>query len=163
MSWGKTKDAGAWFKALFAKAETAVTAGGTGDNTEVTCAWIDRKGFQSLEALIAYTATLAGDATLSIKANLQHSDDPNGSNAEDYGTAYPVTVQATGDSGGSTETGVVQLGFDLTMAKRYVSLQFTPDLSRANTDTAKVVPTYVLGGGIDAPANAARANLRAVS
>jgi len=162
MSWGKTKDAGAWFKALFAKAETDVTAGGSGDNSEVTCAWIDRKGFQSLEALIAYTATLAGDATLSFKANLQHSDEANGSNPEDFGAAYPVTVQATGDSGGSTETGVLQLGFDLTMAKRYVCLQFTPDLSAANTDTAKVTPVYVLGGSVAAPANSSRANLRAV-
>lgn len=160
MSWGKQKDAGAWYKPVHARAEVDVTAGGSGDATEAAGVWIDRKGFDSLDVILSFTATLGDDETITFAANLQDANDDQGDGAGDYGAAYAATLAATGDSGGSTETGVVQLGFDLTMAKRYVRIQFTPDMSAANTDTSKVTPLYVLSGAKDTPANPARVNLR---
>lgn len=160
MSWGKQKDAGAWYKPVYSRAAVAVTAGGTGDATEADGGWIDRQGFDSLDAVIAFTTALAADQTLTIAANFQDADTIGGSGAADFGEAHAATVYATGDSGGSTETGVAQIGIDLTMARRYVRIQFTPNLSRANTDTANLQQTYILAGAKDVPANPARVNLR---
>lgn len=165
MSWGKGKDLGAYILPKFAAAETDVTAGGAGDNTEVNGAWIDTQGFESLEFLMTYTATLAAAATLSLAANVQDADDISGTGAADVSTDYlsalPATVVSTGATGGSTNKGAYALGIDLTMCKRYVRVQFTPNLSAANTDTAKIGATYLLGGAKYPPANTARTNLRA--
>jgi hypothetical protein len=165
MNWGNTKDFGACIKPMFAAVETDVTAGGSGDDTEVNGAWIDTRGFESLEAIISFTATLAANETLSLAAQVQHASLANGSDGEDVSTdhikALASTAVATGEAGGSTETGVHALGIDLTMLKRYVRVQFTPDLSAADTDTAKVGMAYVLGGARNAPAHTARSNLRA--
>jgi len=144
-------DSGAGLAVRYANVGTTATAGGSGDATEVDGAWIDRQGFNSITVAIPYTATLAEDETLSVAANLQDASDSSGTGAADFGTALAATVQATGDTGGSTETGAVKLTFDLTEADRYVRIQFTPDLSAANTDTAKLAAAYVLGGAVELP------------
>ena len=76
------------------KAGVDATAGGSGDNTEVDGAWVDRQGFLSGKAIIAYTATLAQGATLSIAANLQDATSSGGAGAGDYGDALASTVVA---------------------------------------------------------------------
>ena len=165
MSWGKTKDLGAYILASLAAASVAVTAGGSGDETEVNGLWLDTKGFESLEVALAFTTTLGAGETLSFAANMQDADDASGTGAADVSTnhlsALASTVFATGGAGGSTEVGAAQVGVDLTMLKRFVRIQFTPDLSAANTDTAEVNAAYILGGAKYPPANAARVNLRA--
>lgn len=147
---------GALLAARYAAAGVDATAGGTGDNTEVNGAWIDRRGFNSLKVVIPYTATLAEDATLSIAANLQDASASDGTGAADYGDALASTVQATGDAGGSTETGVVELDFDVSGCDRYVRIQFTPNLSAANTDVAEMGAVYVLAGSTDNPVTASQ-------
>lgn len=140
--------------ARYAKVGAAATAGGTGDATEVDGAWIDRQGFDSLKVVIAYTTTLAATKTLSLAANLQDASDSSGTGAADFGSALSATVVATGASGGSTETGVVELDFDVSGADQYVRIQFTPDLSATGTDTASISAIYVLGGADANPVSA---------
>lgn len=165
MSWGMNKDFGAYMKPVRAGAEVDVTAGGSGDATEVNGAWIDTKGFESLEAILSYTATLAATETMTLAANIQDADTIAGANAADVSTQYlsalSATTVATGDSGGSTETGIYSVGVDLTMLRRFVRIQWTPNLSASGTDTAKIGSLYVLGGAKYPPANANRTVLRA--
>ncbi len=140
--------------ARFAAISTA-TAGGTGDATEVDGAYIDRQGFSSLKVVIAYKAVLAQAKTLSIAANLQDATSSAGAGVADYGEAMASAVVATGDTGGSTETGVVELDFDISGADRYVRVQYTPDLNASGTDTASLSAVYVLGGAQVQPVTAA--------
>ncbi len=96
--------------------------------------------------VIAYTTTLAATKTLSLAANLQDATSSSGTGVADFGTALAATIVATGDTGGSTETGVVELDFDVSGADQYVRIQFTPDLNATGTDTASISAIYVLGG-----------------
>jgi len=148
------QNAGALIAARYGVNNIDVVAGGSGDAVEVNGAWIDRRGFSSLKVIIPYTATLGAGETLAVAANLQDASDGNGTGAADFGDALTSTAQATGESGGSTETGVVELDFDLSGADRYVRIQFTPNLSRANTDTAALSAHYVLAGATENPVTA---------
>lgn len=132
----------------------SATAGGTGDATEKNCAYIDRQGFSSLKVVIAYSAALAEDKTLSIASNLQDATSSAGAGVADFGDAMASAVVATGGTGGSTETGVVELDFDISGADQYVRLQFTPDLSATGTDTATLSAVYILGGAQVQPVTA---------
>jgi hypothetical protein len=131
-----------------AAANTAVTAGGGGDNTAVTGVIIDRAALgwpQSVVAAIPFTATLGQGQILTLAYTLQHGDNAGLSDATTFATAGAATV-ATGGTGGSTETGTFEVGIRLTGARRYVRLNFTPDLDRANTDTAALSAVMVFGG-----------------
>lgn len=134
---------------------STATAGGTGDATEVDGAYIDRQGFDSLKVIIAYKATLAEAKTLSIAANLQDATSSVGAGVADYGDAMASAVVATGDTGGSTETGVVELDFDISGANQYVRVQYTPNLNASATDTATLAAVYILGGAQVQPVTAA--------
>lgn len=131
-----------------AAANTAVTAGGAGDATQVTGVIIDRYalGLPSNGVVaIPFTATLAAAETLSLTWTLQHGDDSGLSDAATHATGANAVV-ATGPGGGGTVTGTVEARISLRGAKRYVRLQFTPDLSRANTDTAALSAVLVFAG-----------------
>lgn len=147
-------NAAALIAARFGAAGIDVTAGGSGDAAEVNCAWIDRRGFGSLKAVITYTATLAAAATLSFAANLQDASDDAGTGAADFGADLPATVVATGPGGGGTKTGVVELDFDVTGANAFTRLQVTPNLSAANTDVCEFGVTYILAGATSNPVSA---------
>lgn len=136
-------------------AVSSATAAGTGDATEVNGAYIDRQGFSSLKVVIAYSTTLAQTKTLSIAANLQDATTSGGTGVADFGDAMASTVVATGDTGGSTETGVVELDFDISGADQYVRVQYTPDLNASGTDTATLSAVYILGGAQVQPVTAA--------
>lgn len=142
-------------------AYTLATAGGGGDNTAVTGTTLNRRSLYQNGSLgtlttnlphyavfaIAYEAILAAAATLTIKDVLvEHSTD--GSNwttfASQAATPRPngwpaAGVVDTGGAGGSTQRGVVKFGISLIGANQYVRMKFTPDLSAANTDTAKLM------------------------
>jgi hypothetical protein len=130
----------------YGAANTAVTAGGAGDNTEVDGAYIDVTDAEGITFLIGFTATLGASETLQIAANAQDADDSSGTNVADFGDAISATTVATGPSGGGTVTGVAIAHFDAAAAKEFMRLQFTPNLSRANTDTAALSVTAVRGG-----------------
>lgn len=134
-------------------ANTAATAGGSGDNTAVTGAIIDRAALgwpQSCVVAVPFTATLAAAATLSVAVTLQSGEAANLSDAASFATRSGVV--ATGPAGGGTVTGTVELDVNLSGAGRYVRANFTPDLSAANTDTAALSEVIVFGGQIRLPA-----------
>ncbi len=137
------KDVKSVLHSVFALQSTSVTAGGTGDNTEVNGVAIDLAQIPGSPNSVVFElpirAVLGAANTGKVTANLQ--DSANGSDWTDITTPAEI-LSLTGQSGGSTETGVARLGFDLTKARRYIRIQATPDLSAANTDTA------VLGGGV---------------
>lgn len=137
-----------------AAANTAITAGGGGDNTEVVGVIIDRAaiGFpQSCVVAIPFTATLAAGATLRLAWDIDDGNAANLSDAEVLMSAASAVV-ATGPVGGGTVTGTFEANVPLGGAGRYVRLQFTPDLSAANTDTAALSAVIVFGGADRLPA-----------
>lgn len=137
-----------------AAANTAATAGGSGDAAAVTGVIIDRAALgwpQSAVFAIPFTATLGQGETLSIAATVQSSDD-SGLSGPATNATLASTVAATGPSGGGTVTGTVEVDVNLSGAGRYVRGNFTPDLSRANTDTAALSAVFAFGGAIRLPA-----------
>jgi hypothetical protein len=131
-----------------AAANTAVTAGGAGDNTLVTGVIIDRAAHgwpESMKVAIPFTATLAAAATLTLGGVVQTGPDSALATVETHQTIAAAVV-ATGPGGGGTVTGVLEADVSLRGAERYVRLNFTPDLSAANTDTAALSAVLVFGG-----------------
>lgn len=138
-------DSFAALRAKFCAAETDVTAGGTGDNTEVSTAYLDVTEYNSVTFLLPFTATLGDGESLAISGNLQDASAIGGTGVGDFGDAIAATTVIT-NSGGGTETGVAVAEFDVSQTRGYVRFQFTPNLSAANTDTAKIGCVAVLGG-----------------
>ena len=141
-------------KCEYAAISTA-TAGSTGDNTEVNGAALDVNGnYGSLKVAVVYTTTLTEAKTLTMKSmNLQTADDSSFTeNVADYGDAITAdTLVATGGTSGSTHTGIFEMDFDLSAARRYVRVQYKPDLSHTSTDTASFAATYILAGATEQP------------
>lgn len=128
-----------------AAANTAATAGGAGDNTAVTGVIIDRAALgwaESVVVAIPFTTTLASAQTLSVNWTLQHGEDSGLSDAATLATSGAAVVA----TGAGTVAGVVEAGVSLRGARRYVRLNFTPDLSAANTDTAALSAVLVFAG-----------------
>lgn len=144
------RDIGAYIKTAFA-GFADVLAAGAGDNVEVSGPWIDRLGFESLVASVGWFTTLADGEDLALAMNLQDATDSAGAGAADFGTALVSKVLVV-NSGGGTEEGTEELDFDLSGARRFVRLQFTPNLSASGTDTADLVGQLILGGAIEVPA-----------
>lgn len=127
-----------------------LVAGGTGDATAVTGATIDRLGYGSAKVVLVSRAVLAQAATLALAVEYQES-----SNGSDWDTAVALqasTTVATGGSGGSTELDITTFDIDLSGKKRYIRVNYTPNLSAANTDTAEATCALVMGGADTLPA-----------
>lgn len=122
-----------------------VTAGGSGDNTALTGDAIDTQDKNGGLLTIAGTTTLGATETLEIKTvKITHADTSDGT-FTDY---QDITVGevAVGGTGGSTETFEFNHYFVAKNTKRFIKVVFTPDLSRANTDTARVFSVVGLEG-----------------
>jgi hypothetical protein len=141
------QDIGNFIKTMFG-GEASIVAAGAGDNTEVNGPWIDREGFESLVASIGFTTTLTAAQTLALLGNLQDADDIAGTGAADFGAALSSTVVATG---AGTVVGTQSMDFSLAGARRYVRVQWTPNLSAGATDTARLMAQYVMGGAVRSP------------
>jgi hypothetical protein len=137
-----------------AAANTAVTAGGGGDNTAVTGVIIDRYAIgnpQSCVVAIPFTTTLAAAATLSLAYTVQSGEAANLSDAATLVSATSAVI-STGGSGGTTNTGTFEVNVSLRGAGRYVRVNFTPDLSAGSTDTAALSAVIAFGGADRLPA-----------
>jgi len=144
---------GSLISVVRAAANTAVTAGGAGDATAVTGVIIDRAALRWPKSgvfAVPFTATLAANETLSLAMTLQHGETANLADATTFATRANAVV-ATGPAGGGTVTGTVELDVNLVGASRYLRLNFTPDHSRANTDTSALSGVAVLGGADRVP------------
>lgn len=145
---------GAYCRSAFVAINKTATAAGSGDNTEVDGAWIDRildadqdVGLaMSAKLVITYTTALAAGETLKFAVQFRDASDAGSTGVDDYEDAVAATVVATGDSGGSTETGTVEIDVDLSHAKQFIQAQITPDLSRNGTDTAEWSACLILFG-----------------
>jgi hypothetical protein len=138
---------GKFLKALACGAASA-TAAGTGDNTAVTGATIDRLGYNSAKVAIAYKTSLTADKTLSFAVEYQESSD-----GTTWDTAVALQTATVAETGAKTnEVGEVTFDVDLSGLKRYVRFNFTPDLSHSGTDTVVCACTAILGGAVELPA-----------
>lgn len=130
------------------RAATAVVQQTAGSTAAVTGITIDRAELgwpESLVIVVPISATLAANETVSLAHTLQTSAASDMSNPVTVDTAT-ATVQATGAAGGSTETRLFSRNVPLRGARRYVRLNLTPTLSRANTDTVRLGGVLVFGG-----------------
>lgn len=142
------RNIGALISVMNAAANTAATAGGTGDATEVVGLIIDRTLIglpQSAVFAIPFAAVLAEGETLSLAYTIESSGADDMSGAVDLLTGA-ATVVATGPTGGGTVRGCYEVAVPLMGAGQYVRGNFTPDLSSANTDTAALSAVFVFGG-----------------
>lgn len=128
-----------------AAANAAATAGGAGDNTAVTGVIIDRAAFgwaESVTVAIPFTTTLASSQTLTVAWTLQHGEDAGLSDVATLASAGAAVVA----TGAGTVAGQVEAGVSLRGARRYVRLNYTPDLSAGGTDTAALSAVLVFAG-----------------
>ncbi len=130
-----------------AAANSAATAGGTGDNTEVVGVIIDRAaiGFpQSAQVVIPFTTTLGAGETLSLAYDVETGETSNLADASEVQAATSAVIATS--AGGGTVTGEFTVDVPMAGAGRYVRLNYTPNLSRAGTDTAALSSVIVFGG-----------------
>lgn len=155
------KNIGALITARLASGFTSVTAGGSGDATLVNGTAFDRSIInmpRSALAVIEFADTLAASKKLNLTSfTVDHSDDgsTNWTTFADSGAASgtPLSISTDAGSGGSYK-GQATLAVDLTMAKKWVRVSFTPDLTATATDTATVAAMLVFGGETPIPAAA---------
>ena len=143
------RDGGSHVKVYGGGSSRAVAAG-TGDATEVNGPWIDRLGYDSAKAGVVGRSTLANGESITVAFNIQDSSDSAGGDAADFGDAYPATTAAT-SVGGTTEEIQAAANFNLRGAKRYIRLQFTPNLSASGTDTSTLAGFIALIGKVEEP------------
>lgn len=152
MSIWNRKNIGAAIKTVFAAGPTNLTAAGAGDNTLVNGAGIDLQALglpQSAVLAFPFKGVLASAATLSLAYAVQDSaDNTNFTNLAGNVTSAAIS---TGGSGGTTNTGVIELDVALDGARRYIRAAYTPDLSAGGTDTANVMAVFVFGGQAELP------------
>lgn len=147
-------DHGATVGPRFVSIIPSITAGGSGDNTKVIGATLDRfdggqQHFNSAALSIAYEAALAQGATLSFAVEIQESED--GSTWDTVEEVQASTVAATGPTGGGIVYGCVRLRESYEVRSRYIRYNVTPNLSASGTDTAKVAVIAVMGGANTLP------------
>ncbi len=134
---------------------TTVTAGGTGDATEIDGITIDRQAlgsmYESCKLVISGNGNVTSALLLTILGNIQ--DSPDDSTWTDFGTAKTVETVITGASGGSTQSSFETfLDNDLRDADRYIRCQVTPNLTDTDDDTALIAAAFVFGGPATYPA-----------
>jgi hypothetical protein len=133
---------------------TRLTAGGAGDNTQITGVILDRAALGWPESMVlhyAATAVLGAGATLSLTREVLTSNAANMAGAQTL-SAQTAAVVATGGAGGSTEHVDIEQNISLAGAGRYIQVNPTPDLSAANTDVAQIAVTIAFGGQNRLPA-----------
>jgi hypothetical protein len=121
----------------------SLTAGGTGDDTEVVGQIIDRAAYgyaQSVLIAIPCKAVLTANKALNIAWHLEHGNASNLSDATDYVNVGAAAVLSS--VAGGTVRGVFGNDVDLGGASRYIRLKFTPDLTASSTDTAECASCF---------------------
>ena len=152
MSISSQKNIGAYIASSLAGLYTItnITAAGTNDNTLITCAYVDLGvGARPLSCSVVFNfkSTLINTQTVSLAAYMQSTD--NTSNASSWANvaAQASTLAATGTTGNIAQYGTLDVDFDLSSAKRYVRLLFTPLCSGTGTDTVNIYPPVMILGG----------------
>lgn len=149
------KNAGAWLKGVEGIPPYLATAGGTGDNSEVLSAAIERKGALSAVVLVPVNTTgVSGGDEVDVAVRIVHGptsgvatgtyQQPSYSrNALETSGVYntaPLTLDGTPASV-LTEWDINLEGCDL-----YFKVGVTVNFDAANTDTATFAAVVVLAG-----------------
>lgn len=147
----RAKDVRSSLLAVFAMPSTSLTAGGSGDATEVVGPSISIAALAKRPTSVVFDipcrATLGATNTLVVVGKIEQSVD--GSTWTDV-TASATLLTLTGGAGGTTESGVARVGADLIRANcNFVRVRATPDLNRANTDVAVMGAGVAEFGGLD--------------
>ena len=132
----------------------ALAAGGSGNGVVVAGPAIQRSllGMPRSAALVlAFSATLAAGKTLGL-TQVQIQDSADGVTFTTYTTYTDPGVVATGPTGGGTVTGQLQLRSQMSGARDFVRVVFTPTLNNTAADTATVAALLVLAGFSRLPA-----------
>lgn len=144
----------------------AITAGAGQDGVEQNGLSVDRFAIQqndtaddrrrglSAALFLAVRTTLGDSETLSLVANAQ--DSPTGAfggeeddfdhRASAQPPDIPLPTLTVGPGVLTDARATLKQQYDLTGADRFLRVQFTADLSRANTDTADIWGLWVFGG-----------------
>lgn len=119
-------------------------AAGTGDNTELTSAAIDRIpagsiGYLAAAFRMAYRTNLTAAATLKLTLKIAESDD-----GVSFGTDEVLVNAVTIETGAAVnKDGVYSLDLQLHKRKRYIRTKVTMDLSAGAADT------FVYGAAVE--------------
>jgi hypothetical protein len=131
-----------------AGAPSVITAGGALDNSKVTGQTIDRyQGGGLAQSAVITTQVLAALAAAeTCKLAHEYQTSADGSSWDTAVVIEAATTYLTGPGGGGNKRGQAEFNLDLKGLKRYVRVNVTLDLSRANTDTASFATVVALGG-----------------
>jgi hypothetical protein len=135
-------DFGAWVDSSMSGI-ASLTAAGTGDNTAVTGQSVDLIDYDGIKVVLGYKAALTDAKSLKLAVEYQESADDS---SWDTAVALQASTIAVTSDGGTTEYGTVEFDLDASKLKRYVRVNFTPDLDAAGTDTALVSCIVIKGG-----------------
>ncbi len=134
-------------KVLAMGCAVSATAGGAGDNTELVGEILDRQGYESCMIAVPYKAALGTAESLSLALTVEESLD--GVTFDAAAVLLASTAVATQAAAGTCQD-VYFLKVNLSGVgaprKRYLRFNLTPNLSRANTDTAILSALVILGG-----------------
>jgi hypothetical protein len=112
------------------------TAGGAGDNVELTSPVIDlrprgQSGFDAAQLVIGYTTTVAATKALNATVKVAESDD-----GVSFGADQVLANNVTLESGPVTnKVGTYRLDLGVHARKRYIRLKLTLDLTNTASDT----------------------------
>lgn len=148
----KRFEPGEALKILAMGCAVSATAGGSGDNSELTGEVIDRLGFHGCVVAVPFRAALATGESLALTVKVAESDDGStfGSD-ETIASAVNVATAAAGGTIHDCYKLQVNLSGVGTPRKRYLRFKVTPNLSASGTDTAVISAAVILGGAESAP------------
>lgn len=145
---------GAFCKAIPLLQNVAVTAGGSGDDTQVSSGWINVAGYGSAKVVIQAKSTIAANKALNMTAGLQDATDSSGDGNAAYGSG--VTAKQMDGNTGTPETNnltTMELDYDLAGARGFIEFQMTPDMTATGTDTSNLSAVLLLFGSGEEPSS----------
>ena len=148
------KDIGSLLTARLASPFAAITAGGAGNAVAVFGGALQRSTFglpRSAALVLAFSGTLAAGKTIAL-TQVQVQDSADGVNWSTYQTFTDPGAVATGPTGGGVVSGQILLRAQLSGARDWVRVGFTPTLNATGSDTATVSATAIFAGEARLPA-----------
>lgn len=149
------RDLGSHIESKYANGGRLVAAG-TGDNTKVNGATINRMaaggaGYLSAVLAIAVHAVLTATKDCTIAVEVQESADGSSWDTAVVLRAAASPFTAAQVAAGGDQTAIIEIAENLAPRKQYVRYNVTPDLSHSGTDTAEHAAVLVLGGADASP------------
>lgn len=142
------RDGGAFCKAVALTQNSALTAGGSGDATEVDSGWISVAGYSSAKLIIQAKSSIASAKALNVTAGLKDATDSSGTGPAAFGTG--VTSKQM-DGPGTNTLSILELDYNLAGARGYIQANITPDLTATSTDTSNFSAILLLFGAGEEP------------